>query len=134
MSPVRSKAFVLKGVVALCAAALLLASPVASQPAGDVARNPLSSIVASSLRDSIMSQLLEPEKAEIRVLVHFPGGRGENGRICGEVVEPGPDGARLRTFYSIYTRAGRVLTRFDDMAFEEFLKRDNVFRNCSPRL
>ena len=105
-----------------------------AQTPGDVARNPLPAMVASSLEESIRSQLLDPAKAEIHIIVHFPGGRGENGRICGEVTEPGPDGPRIRTFYSSYTRAGRALTRFEDMRFEQFLERDNVFRNCSPRL
>ena len=114
---------------------IALSSVVAmSQSAGDLARNPLSSIVRSSLDESIKSQLLDPAQAEIKVLVHFPGGRGENGRICGEVIEPGADGPRTRTFYSTYTRAGRVLTRFEDMPFAAFLQRDTVFRNCSPRL
>ena len=109
-------------------------APALAQPAGDVARNPLPAMVTSSLEESIRSQLLEPAKAQIQIKVHFPGGRGENGRICGEVIEPGPDAPRIRTFYSSYTRAGRVLTRFDDLRFDQFLERDNVFRNCSPRL
>ena len=112
----------------------VLAVPTAAQQAGEIARNPLSSMVASSLEESIRSQLLNPAKAEIRVIVHFPGGRGENGRICGEVTDLGADGPRTRTFYSTYTRSGRVLTRFDDLRFDVFLERDGVFRNCSPRL
>jgi len=106
----------------------------AAQTSGEIARNPLPPMVASSLDESIRSQLLDPARAEIRIIVHFPGGRGENGRVCGEVTEPGPDGTRTRTFYSTYTRAGRALTRFEDMSFEQFLERDHVFRNCSPRL
>lgn len=113
---------------------LLLAAPVLAQQTGDVARNPVPAMVASSLDESIRTQLLDPAKAEIKVLLHFPGGRGENGRICGEVTEPGRDGPHVRTFYSTYTRAGRVLTRFEDMPFAEFQERDTVFRNCSPRL
>lgn len=113
---------------------LFLASPGLAQQTGEAARNPVPAMVASSLEESIRSQLLDPAKAEIKVLVHFPGGRGENGRICGEVTEPGKDGPHVRTFYSTYTRAGRVLTRFEDMRFAEFQERDSVFRNCSPRL
>lgn len=105
-----------------------------AQPAGDLARNPLPAMVRSSLDESIRSQLLDPAQAEIKVLVHFPGGRGENGRICGEVIEPGANGPRIRTFFSTYTRSGRALTRFEDMPFAAFLERDTVFRNCSPRL
>lgn len=112
----------------------IVTTPVLAQVPGDIARNPLPAMVRSSLEESIRSQLLDPSKAEIHVLVHFPGGRGENGRICGEVTEPGPDGPRIRTFFSSYTRAGRALTRFEDMPFEQFIERDNVFRNCSPRL
>jgi len=115
---------------------VMLLAPMAAlaQRAGDIASNPLPSIVAGSLEDSIRTQVLDPGKAEIRVLVHFPSGRGENGRICGEVIEPAEGGKRVRTFYSTYTRSGRVLTRFDDLPFEEFLERDTVFRNCRPRL
>lgn len=112
----------------------IVTTPALAQVPGDIARNPLPAMVRSSLEESIRSQLLDPSKAEIRVIVHFPGGRGENGRICGEVTEPGPDGPRIRTFFSSYTRAGRALTRFEDMPFEQFIERDNVFRNCSPRL
>lgn len=115
-------------------ALLALATAAAAQQPGAIARNPLPAMVASSLEDSIRSQLLEPATAEIKIVVHFPAGRGENGRICGEVTEPREEEPRIRTFYSTYTRAGRVLTRFEDMPFIEFLKRDNVFRNCSPRL
>lgn len=110
------------------------AASASAQPAGEVARNPLPAMVRSSLDESIRSQLLDPASAEINIIVHFPGGRGENGRICGEVIEPAPGAPRIRTFYSTYTRAGRVLTRFEDMRFTEFLERDTVFRNCSPRL
>ncbi len=113
---------------------MALAAPSLAQPIGDAIANPVSSMVASSLAESIRSQLLEPAKAEIKVVVHFPGGRGENGRICGEVTEPMASGPRTRTFVSTYTRAGRVLTRFEDMRLAEFLERDAVFRNCSPRL
>lgn len=113
---------------------MALATPALAQPVGAAISNPVSSMVASSLDESIRSQLLEPAKAEIKVLVHLPGGRGENGRICGEVTEVTADGPRTRTFYSTYTRAGRVLTRFEDMRLAEFLERDAVFRNCSPRL
>lgn len=113
---------------------LSLATAALAQQAGDIARNPLPAIVASSLEDSIRSQLLDPSTAEVKIIVHFPAGRGENGRICGEVMEAGEGEPRIRTFYSTYTRAGRVLTRFADMGFSEFRKRDNVFRNCSPRL
>lgn len=105
-----------------------------AQSGGEIERNPLPSMVRSSLEESIRSQLLDPAKAEIKVIVHFPGGRGENGRICGEVIEPAPEGARVRTFFSTYTRAGRALTRFEDMSFAAYVERDTVFRNCSPRL
>ncbi len=111
-----------------------LAAPVFAQRAGDAALNPVPPMVASSLEESIRSQLLEPAKAEIKVVIHLPGGRGENGRICGEVTEPTASGPRTRTFVSTYTRAGRVLTRFEDMRLDQFLERDAVFRNCSPRL
>ena len=116
------------GAIALPAFAAL------AQSGGEIERNPLPAMVRSSLDDSIRSQLLNPGQAEIKVLVHFPGGRGENGRICGEVIEPGADGPRIRTFFSTYTRAGRALTRFEDMPFNDFIERDSVFRNCSPRL
>ncbi|MFN3888784.1 MAG: hypothetical protein ACK4MV_00195 [Beijerinckiaceae bacterium] len=120
---------------ALTACALMaVAASASAQPAGDLARNPLPAMVTSSLEESIRSQLLNPASAEIKIMVHFPAGRGENGRICGEVIEPGQEGARIRTFYSTYTRAGRVLTRFEDMPFAAFLERDTVFRNCGPRL
>ncbi len=105
-----------------------------AQSGGEIERNPLPSMVRASLEESIRSQLLEPAKAEIKIIVHFPGGRGENGRICGEVIEPGTDGPRVRTFFSTYTRAGRALTRFEDMSFAAYVERDTVFRNCSPRL
>ena len=112
----------------------MAAAPAMAQAVGDVAANPVHSMVASSLDESIRSQLFEPAKAQIKVVVHIPGGRGENGRICGEVTEPTASGFRTRTFVSTYTRAGRVLTRFEDMRLAEFLERDAVFRNCSPRL
>lgn len=129
---IRFRARISPGPLALMLA--LLAGGAAAQQSGEIARNPLPSMVASSLEESIRSQLIEPAKAEIKIIVHFPGGRGENGRICGEVTELGANGARTRTFYSSYTRSGRVLTRFDDLRFDVFLERDGVFRNCSPRL
>lgn len=109
-------------------------APALAQPVGDVALNPVPTMVASSLDESIRSQLLEPAKAQIKIVIHLPGGRGENGRICGEVTEPTASGPRTRTFVSTYTRAGRALTRFEDMPLAQFLERDAVFRNCSPRL
>jgi hypothetical protein len=112
----------------------MAAAPGFAQPVGDVALNPVPSMVASSLMESIRSQLLEPAKAEIKIVVHLPGGRGENGRICGEVTEQTASGPRTRTFFSTYTRAGRALTRFEDLPLAQFLERDAVFRNCSPRL
>lgn len=116
-------------------AAFAMASSAAlAQGGGEIERNPLPSMVRSSLEESIRSQLLNPAMAEIKIIVHFPGGRGENGRICGEVIEPGPEGPRVRTFVSTYTRAGRALTRFEDMPFAAYVERDTVFRNCSPRL
>ena len=118
----------------LALALTVLASGAFSQQLGDVERNPLPSIVASSLNESIRSQLLDPANSEVKIMVHFPAGRGENGRICGEVTEPGKDGPRIRTFFATYTRAGRVLARFEDMRLADFLERDTVFRNCSPRL
>ena len=118
----------------LALAFTMLATGAFSQQTGDIERNPLPSFVASSLNESIRSQLLDPTEAKIDIIVHFPSGRGENGRICGEVTEPGPDGPRIRTFYATYTRAGRVLARFEPMRFSEFLERDTVFRNCRPRL
>lgn len=113
---------------------LVLSFPALAQTVGDVALNPVPNMVTSSLNESIRSQLLEPAKAEIKVMVHLPGGRGENGRICGEVTESTANGPRIRTFVTSYTRAGRALTRFEDMRLAEFIERDTVFRNCSPRL
>lgn len=119
-----------------CAAWIVLVLSVAAgaQPIGDVALNPVPNMVTSSLNESIRSQLLDPAAAEIKVVVHLPGGRGENGRICGEVTEQTANGPRIRTFVTSYTRAGRALTRFEDMPLTEFIERDTVFRNCSPRL
>lgn len=121
-------------MVSLSLLAMLCAGAALGQEPGDIRANPLPSFVASSLDQSIRSQIVAPAKAQIRVLVHFPGGAGENGRICGEVIEAPPEGERVRTFVSTYTRAGRVLTRFEDGPFREFVARDSVFRNCSPRL
>lgn len=113
---------------------LTLGIPAGAQSSSDVALNPVPNMVASSLDESIRSQLLDPAKAQIKVIVHLPGGRGENGRICGEVTEHTATGPRIRTFVTSYTRAGRALTRFEDMRLTEFIERDTVFRNCSPRL
>jgi hypothetical protein len=101
---------------------------------GAIAMSPLNERLREAVLESIRSQLLDASRAEIRFLVHFPLQRGDNGRVCGEVREPGAAGARVRTFFSIYTRAGRVLTRLEDGAFEAYLAQDTVFRNCSPRL
>jgi len=119
---------------ALAALLLALAQPAVAQAPGDVAAHPLPPIVASGLEQSIRAQLLDPSRAKIRVIVHFPGGAGENGRVCGEVAEPAAAGERVRTFVATYTRAGRVLTRFEEGPFAQFLERDSVFRNCGPRL
>jgi hypothetical protein len=125
---------------ALAALAVLLATPAMAQGQGqaaapaEVAAPPLPPMVASGLEQSIRAQLADPARAKIRVIVHFPGGAGENGRICGEVIEPGAAGERVRTFVSGYTRAGRVLTRFEEGPFPQFLERDSVFRNCGSRL
>ena len=126
----------------LGALAVLLATSAMAQGQGqspapspaEIAPPPLPAMVASGLEQSIRTQLADPSRARIRVIVHFPGGAGENGRICGEVIEPGAAGERVRTFVSGYTRAGRVLTRFEEGPFPQFLERDSVFRNCGPRL
>ena len=124
--------------LAMLAAILVsvLARPAAAQPfPGDVGKAPLFDRLQKAIVASIEEQLLEPGRAEIRFIVHFPGTRGDNGRVCGEVIEPTADGKpRVRTFFSIYTRAGRVLTRLEDEPFEEYLAGDTVFKNCRPRL
>jgi hypothetical protein len=109
------------------------AAPPAAPLPGAVEQAPLTALLRTAVIDSVRAQLVAPEAADIRILVHFPSQRGDNGRVCGEVTEPGPP-ERKRAFFSIYTRAGRVLTRLEDEPFEQYLAADAVFRNCSPRL
>lgn len=110
------------------------AAPARAQAPGDPATHPLPAMVAGSLEQSVRALVLDPGRTKIRVMAHFPGGAGENGRICGEIVEPDAGGERVRTFVATYTRAGRVLARLEDGPFSDFVARDSVFRHCSPRL
>lgn len=111
-------------------------TPAVAQPLpGDVGKAPLSDRLKRAIVASISEQLLDPGSAEIRFIVHFPGTRSDNGRVCGEVIEPGADDKpQVRTFFSIYTRAGRVLTRLENEPFSDYLASDTVFKNCRPRL
>lgn len=132
--PGQRRGFTARRFAGLAALAGLLAAPAVAQGQGEATIPPLPPMVVSGLEQSIRAQLADPSRAKIRVIVHFPGGAGENGRICGEVTEPAAAGERVRTFVSSYTRAGRALTRFEDGPFAQFLERDSVFRNCGPRL
>ena len=109
-------------------------APAGAQPAGDIAAAPLSPMLQAAVAEAVRAQTLEPARTQVRPLIHFPPQRGDLGRVCGEVSEETPQGARVRAFYATYARTGRVLARIEDMSLEDYLRQDAVFRNCGPRL
>jgi hypothetical protein len=120
---------------ALIALAILgPAAPVGGQTPGDIARAPLSATLEAAVTEAVRAQVLDPARAQVRPLLHFPPQRGDLGRVCGEVIEEGAQGPRQRAFYASYARTGRVLARIEDMSLADYLKQDTVFRNCGPRL
>ncbi len=108
--------------------------PVGGQTPGDIAGAPLSPALQEAVSEAVRAQLLEPGRAQIRLLLHFPPHRGDLGRVCGEISEGDAQGARRRAFYATYARTGRVLARVEEVSLADYLKQDLVFRNCGPRL
>jgi len=120
---------------ALIAIAILgPAAPVGGQTPGDIAQAPLSAMLEAAVTDAVRAQVLDPARAQVRLLLHFPPHRGDLGRVCGDVIEDSAQGQRQRAFYATYARTGRVLARVEDVSLQEYLKQDSVFRNCGPRL
>jgi hypothetical protein len=128
----------LKGKAAIMATVILAvmagAGPALAQTPGDIAKAPLSAMLQAAMLEGVRTQVIFSADVKVQPMLHFPPQRGDNGRVCGEVIENTPEGERVRAFYASYTRSGRVLIRLEDMRLADYLAQDKVFRNCGPRL
>lgn len=128
----------LTGKAAIMATVILAvmagAGPALAQTPGDIAKAPLSAMLQNSVLEGVRAQVVFSADVKVQPMLHFPPQRGDNGRVCGEVIENTPEGERVRAFFASYTRSGRVLVRLEDMRLTDYLAQDKVFRNCGPRL
>ena len=128
----------LKGKAAIMATVILAvmpgAGPALAQTPGDIAKAPLSAMLQAAMLEGVRAQVIFSADVKVQPMLHFPPQMGDNGRVCGEVIENTPEGVRVRAFYASYTRSGRVLIRLEDMRLADYLEQDKVFRNCGPRL
>ena len=88
----------LKGKAAIMATVILAvasAGPALAQTPGDIAKAPLSAMLQAAMLEGVRAQVIFSADVKVQPMLHFPPQRGDNGRVCGEVIENTPEGERV---------------------------------------